>query len=536
MDAIYRGPCGPVVALLIVAIGAAPGLGDEALFPPPPDELEAVVRLSADPPPQPAPATPPLGVIESDDPAQPDAALAGELAVGEGIQQFARGRYMQALEQLENSPPTEVTAAYYRALSHLGLGQPESAIGELETVVAAADAPAEARLDLGMAQVLAGRNSEAVSSLEKYLAESPDDAVAEYFLGVALYRTGQKQRSQPHFLAAADEPGIGEFASEYNRMLTTPDRVFRSPAAAGAQAQAPAEPPKNYNLTFLSAYEHDSNLTLSPVFNGLGDNIARDADRMILALFGDVRVAESSNWVVGLTGSVFSSFHATEETNNFDLQDYMGGAYANYLMGPFLSGVHYEYHDTRLQGDKFGGEHRLVPNVSILEGEFGHTTFFYEYDNATVYVPALISAQDRSADVHAVGVTQAIYTTEGKGRVFAGYRFEQAYAEGADFDRQTSQVNGRIEQPICEKLIVDGGIRYFWDNYSNPNSLDILGRSRDDERLECRAGTQWFITDCLSARVDYTYVNADSNVANLFGVRFFDFNRHVLSTQMIIDF
>ena len=40
----------------------------------------------------------------------------------------------------------------------------------------------------------------------------------------------------------------------------------------------------------------------------------------------------------------------------------------------------------------------------------------------------------------------------------------------------------------------------------------------------------------VSVRLDYTYVNNQSNVANLFDVHFYEYNRHIVSTQLIYDF
>jgi len=37
-------------------------------------------------------------------------------------------------------------------------------------------------------------------------------------------------------------------------------------------------------------------------------------------------------------------------------------------------------------------------------------------------------------------------------------------------------------------------------------------------------------------RLDYSFIESDSNVANLFGVGFYSYQRHILSTQLIYDF
>ncbi len=76
-------------------------------------------------------------------------------------------------------------------------------------------------------------------------------------------------------------------------------------------------------------------------------------------------------------------------------------------------------------------------------------------------------------------------------------------------------------------------MRYVWDDYDNPNSLDFFGRARDDNRIEVRAGLQKNFAAPVSLRLDYTYIDNDSNTENLFGVRFYDYDRHIFSTQLI---
>jgi hypothetical protein len=166
----------------------------------------------------------------------------------------------------------------------------------------------------------------------------------------------------------------------------------------------------------------------------------------------------------------------------------------------------------------------------------GHTTFYYEFDNDHFLDLPLIAAMDRSGDTHAVGVTHAIYTARGLGRWYMGYRFDRALTDGSDFDRRTHMATGRVEQPVGRKAIVDAEVRYFWDDYDHPNSLDFNERPRRDTRVEVRAGWQYFFTRHSSLRLDYTYLNSDSNTENLFGVRFFEYDRHLLATQYIYDF
>jgi hypothetical protein len=97
-------------------------------------------------------------------------------------------------------------------------------------------------------------------------------------------------------------------------------------------------------------------------------------------------------------------------------------------------------------------------------------------------------------------------------------------------------VTARWEKPVNSCVIVDAEYRHFWDDYSNSNSLDFAGRPREDRRSEVRAGIQGILNDCSSLRLDYTFIDSNSNTANLFDVQFYEYDRHIVSLQYIVDF
>lgn len=292
---------------------------------------------------------------------------------------------------------------------------------------------------------------------------------------------------------------------------------------------------KNWNVAVLSGYLYDSNVSATPVFTGLGAVTDKEDSAFYLASFGDIRLAADERRNVGLIGSTYNNWYS--EQSDFDVADYMLGGYVNSVLADnVIGGIRYEYHQTLLGSESFSGEHRLVPNVSIL-GEKGHVTAFYEFDAVNFSNEPLIPALDPTAHVHAVGVTRAHYFGQrDSGRLFWGYRYDNVSADGSDFDRDTHQTNLRVEIPVSNRLIYDAGIRYFWDDYNNANSLDFHERPRSDRRAEARTGIQMILSPKLSTRVDYTYVGSDSNVENLFGVRFFDYSKHTLTAQLIFDF
>jgi hypothetical protein len=428
--------------------------------------------------------------------------IADEIELQRAVVDYYRGRYEDALVRLDRLDSSNSAAAHYRALSLLKLGRAEEAAAEFESLGLQGDALAECS---GLAQF--------------HLAGFADDLAAA---------TGPAD--------PAGEERVS-FDQPFDPLRDAPD-PWSSYSAAQARRQdlraADTPPERRWDLSLLTAYEFDSNVPQAPRFSGLGSGFRREDSRAVAAAFGEWRAVQREQLNAGLIGSAFGNFHFSMQ--QFDLQNYMGGAYANAATGDFILGFNYQFHDTLMGGQQLAQDHRLVPSITYREGDFGHTTTFYEFDTAVLNGPFLVPAQVRSGDVHAIGLTQAIYTFEGRGRLYAGYRYEEAFAAGSDFDRQTHMVTGRIEVPLGQRWICDAEVRQFWDDYLRPNSLDFFDRPRVDRRTEVRAGLQWYFGERLSQRLDYTFVNNDSNVANLFGVRFFDYDRHILSTQLILDF
>ena len=125
---------------------------------------------------------------------------------------------------------------------------------------------------------------------------------------------------------------------------------------------------------------------------------------------------------------------------------------------------------------------------------------------------------------------------DARGRLVVGYRFDEADAKGRDFEMSGHLANALLEYRLTADLVGSSEGRYFWDNYDHPNSLDFFERPREDERVELRVGLQKLLSAQLKLRMDYSFIESDSNVANLFGVGFYSYQRHILSTQLIYAF
>lgn len=458
-----------------------------------------------------------------------------ELALHEGILKFEQGKYSQALEALQPIDASHPVATRYRSLCYLELGELRSAIVELKSAETA-ETNANRQLDAAVDHFSNGNSSTAVAELQAHTRANPQDAYSQLVLGASLAEEGDFTGAHRALAMAQHDsrlaPYVQPIQNELRHLNEYDSGSMMSYNGCLCEEIAPA---KRYNLAMIFGSQYDSNVGQSSNFTGLGAVADKDDYGMFAGMFGDYRLIQEADRNLGVITSVYSNWFFDQD--QFDIQDYSGGIYANQLLTENLfAGVRYEFHANALGNNHFANEHRLVPSINLLEGDLGHTTWFYEFDSIDYGAPVLIRDLDPSGDIHAFGVTQALYTFDGLGRVFMGYRYENANTKGADFERQTNQANARVEVPLTEKIIGDLGIRYFWDNYDNPNNLDFALRARSDERSVLRSGMQMILSENVSARLDYTWTNSTSNTANLFGVQFFDYSRHQVSAQWIYDF
>ena len=456
-----------------------------------------------------------------------------ELALQEVIIAFDEQDYAAALEILERDPSPSAAAEYYRGLCLLRMGHAEEASQILEAIRQDGLTSDELRLDASIALLKSGQADQAVDELNELVVATPDDGHARYFFGLALYEQGDSESAREQIELAAQ---FDETLAPYRDSFRSYDQRLGAASLGAYQPLRLSESePRRWNLSFLTGYEYDSNVPLTPVFSGLGGNIEREDSRGVVGLFGDYRFVQESDEVVGVTASAYTNFHF--DLDQFNVQSYSTSAYWNRAIEDWIVGLTYNFGETLLDGNQFATNHRLTASVSKRWEDTGHTTAFYEYEFLDLAGLLLIPEQNRSGHTNSIGATQAWYFgPQNLGRVYAGYRYDNTNAYGSDFDMNSHMINARVEYPIFEDLVVDAEARQFWDDYSNGNSLDFFERSREDQRLELRAGLQKYIDANTSVRFDYTYVDSDSNVANLFGVQFYSYQKHVFSALLIYDF
>lgn len=464
--------------------------------------------------------------------AQPFDDVLSEIAFQEAIAAFDLHEYAGSLSLLERIPQRTAAQEYYRGLCLLRLKRYAEASLILGELSRSPSAPDELKLDASIALLKTGNASQAAAKLQGLVNTNPEDGHARFFHAVALYEEGQSAAAEAEMNLAVS---YDESLASYQELYRDYDQRLGAAAVGPAMSVRAPNASRNWNVSLLTGYEYDNNVPQSPQFSGLGSNFEREDSAWIVGLFGDYRFIQEADQVLGAYVSAYSNFHS--ELTDFDVQSYSGGGYWNRAFGDWIVGANYQFGETLLDKEQFATNHRFTPSATYRWGDCGHTTAYYEYENLELESLALIPAQVRSGDTNALGVTHAMYIgPQDLGRVFFGYRYGDTDADGSDFDMQSNMVSARVEYPIYQDLVFDIGARYFWDEYESPNSLDFADRSREDTRVEIRTGLQKLINKNLSLRLDYTYVDSNSNVANLFGVEFYSYQRHVVNALLIYDF
>lgn len=477
----------------------------------------------------------------ADSPAPPDA-IAEELNFSQAIVDSLRGDKASALERQTIGEDASTAGVYAHAMWLLDEGRIADGATLLERVLEMPDAPADAKKYLAVAYLHLNEPQEAERFVDEYLEQAPADQYGLYLKGVAIARQEDSERANE----ALKQAGYTEEEAEQIQLVVMQAPAMQAPVDASQRLMTVRQPTSQrfmqdpseartldrpFNFTVLFANEWDSNVPLRPVFTGLGSDFRHEDARFVTAAFADYQLVARDEFNFGLIGSAYDTFQY--HLNQFNIQDYMAGAYTNRLfLERWMGSLRYEFHTTLVDDRQFANDHRLTPSLTRL-ADYGHTTIYGEYNPIDNRAPALIPEQDQSANVYRVGLTQALYTFEGNGRLYAGYQYAEAFAQGTDFDRNSDMVTGRFERPLARGWIADLEARYFWEDYESPNSLDFFGNPREDNRLELRTGVQKNFQRPVSLRLDYTYIDNDSNTENLFGVRFYDYDRHIISTQLI---
>jgi tetratricopeptide (TPR) repeat protein len=432
----------------------------------------------------------------------------GRAWLGQGMSQYTRRLYNEALASLENAEkylPSDPLVFYYQGLTYHQKGA----------------------FDLSPGRFLRARTL------------SPDLAApSHYYSGIAYYQRGLLDEAKEEFAAAIK---AGEPESE----LVKSSQLFLEQAGGAVETG-----PKRWDLNFTAMYQYDNNVVLTPLGTSPspGSGISQKHDWRT-ALFGraEYRPIQTETWLGGVNYTIYQSFHRT--LSGFDVQDHTPAVYLQRQLGSFQARLQYSYDYSLVGRSPFLIANSIQPSFTLSEGYHAFTQAQFRYQNKDFRDGRFLQNSFRDGKNWLAGITQYFLFADNTGNFRLGYTFDSDRTGGgspsvailgdqtnADWAYNGHRVTAGLGLPAVLAYKVDFDFSYYRQNYDNPNSF-APGVAGDLTTLKRRDNIYFFtgtisrdFTEWLTASAQYSYTREQSNIP------VFDYNRSVTSLILTARF
>jgi Flp pilus assembly protein TadD len=427
----------------------------------------------------------------------------GQAWFGLGAVQYHQKQYPEAKQSLlaaEKASPDDPLIHYYLGLVHHELGE-------------FADAPAR---------------------FQRAMTLSPDlTPSAQYYTGVARLRLGASSQAREALEAVIAAEPESEQAKSAKELL--------------AQLEAGAPPPSRWKVNAAAGMEYDTNVVLlpggtSPPAGGTG--ISNQSDyRSVLTGSLDFRGLDIDRWTGGISYSIYQSFHS--RLSGFDVEDHAPSAYLRYEEGPWALNLQYIYNYTLVGRSPYLNANTALATLTLAETENLVTQLQLRYMDKVFRSGRFLLNEARNGKNWLAGITQYLGFADNKGRVWLGYIFDMDVTGGgspsvagppntpdnADWDYQGHHVTTGIDLPPVHTLELSLAFDWIHQQYENPNSYSVDGRTRRRDNIYSFTGAVsrdfW---ENYSLTFQYTYSRDDTNVD------VFTYTREIFSLMLSASF
>jgi tetratricopeptide (TPR) repeat protein len=478
------------------------------------------------------------------------------------------GRHREALPHLEqaraqksSAPPGRID--WYEGEAHYWLGEHQAAITSFQSALKQDQQDAYAHFYLGLAELQAGMDKEAVASLDRAVALDPSlGASTSYFAGKAYFAQGDVAKARQEFESALKASG-----GSANLQKASTNYL------AASEEKPAAQIPKG-ELRVGIAAETDSNVILEPndpfVISDKSDN------RLTLNVRGAWHpFVDRQGWTMALVFNGYQSAH--QDLNEFNLtapqsvvsftwgkdpQGYLSGpiTYTRVPFGdsPVAFSIQYGFNYYYLSGDSYMRTHEVGASLKIPEGRWTSTQIDLDYRDNT-----FLQFSARTGTFFQARAIQSLYLggrdrTLRLGLRVAGNDGDGAFAEappGAVLPCSQVVSGPCIDQATIDRRVEDGGIpddydyderEFFadisiafphrigfffqaswlnrsYDNLNSNPSLDDPDQTvtRDDDQLLLSTSVVWSFSAHWSVVGRYSWYNTTSNK------RYYDYDRGI---------
>ena len=366
----------------------------------------------------------------------------------------------------------------------------------------------------GQVAWVAGRVTDAEDLFAAAVAADPNDAEAQYGLGVALARQGRTADAE-RALRRVLELRPGDPAAR--RAL---DHVKARTAAAAPTAgpEAAAGPTRPWTVHGRAAVGYDSNVQL------LSD---RSGGRRGDAVF---QLGAGASWLAFSQGPVRLQLdYDFDQTLHPRIQAYdlrtnriagtLSVARAAGRWASLNGGVeHYSLGSHQYLLDPF-----VQPYLSYEWADVGVSQLYYRHGEPDYLSNPFKNV--RSGQTNATGISQTLYLGAPERQLSLGYAYDDENPRarsGDDYQRSGHTVSVGTELPLGWETTAHAAYGYRRDNYHERNSNTGFTKARRDDAHTYGVGLTRPLTEAISLRLDYEGTTNGSNI------ELFDYHRHLV--------
>ncbi|MCX8073311.1 MAG: tetratricopeptide repeat protein [Candidatus Binatia bacterium] len=410
-------------------------------------------------------------------------------------------------------------------------------------------------LDLGIAYLSLGKLDDARVALERAVEKGQERQVAQFFLGLVLYRQGNVSAAAELFRAAQADPEVRLPAMYYEALLTARqgqaeaarpmlETVAREAAAAeigqaaaryleGIRWGLAPEAERAWSVAGRIALEYDSNVTLGPstVTVVTPRDITEQADGRVVGVAA-LRYRFLSGAPFHLSGGYEFSQSVHFDLRRFDLQGHRLGLAATSQHDRWAYGASAAYNFFALDYSSFFHEGLLTPWAALRWSDQVATQAFLDFRGRDFlrrpYDPG------RDAWNYSPGLRQYFGLGRPQGVFALGYRYEiedtvSNGPQGRAFAYKGHVFDAEVHWLVADALQVESA--YVYRRYDYDNRASGFGaRKRSDNAHEFALGLSYPLTEHAAWTIAYIGQVHDSNEP------LFEYDRHIVSTGLQLKY
>lgn len=297
----------------------------------------------------------------------------------------------------------------------------------LSAAIASAGAVNDPELAAGISLVKKGSYQEGATALRKIINKYPDDAEANYYLGLALNRTTAGKEAESYLkrslMEFPENPGINyelgthyfdkdihaEAADYFEQVIElAPGSALAEKSAGYLQKINARTQEKNWGISVFAGGQYDSNVMLNGRGMPLPQGYSGKSDwSALINLKGNYSPLKTEQAEIGMGYSFYQNLHAS--LKDFDITQNLvdlSGAYA-LDSNIRLKGV-YSFEYLLLNGKEYDFANSLSPSLQV-KSDLGTTTVDYRYRN-TKYRNSdqFPTNTDRDGNNHQLGISHIL--------------------------------------------------------------------------------------------------------------------------------